>query len=170
MGDLGLGFLYVRGDLLERVLERRRFGYHSVSRYATHFLPGDPPAVTPFTWELGQDASAFFEVGSVARAARAALAASVPYLRDLGVARIEAHRQPLLRRLREEMPPLGFPCVTPEGTTSPLITFTTDDGAAVREQLQRAGIDARVGAHFVRFSPSVYNDLADIDRVLEALS
>lgn len=170
MGDLGLGFLYVRGDLLGRVVERTQIGYHSVGRYATHFLPYDPPAETPFTWAFGDSASAHFEVGSVSGAARAALGAAIPYLRELDVRRIEAHRQPLLQRLRDEMPRLGFDCVTPEGTTSPIITFTMEDGAGVQDRLTRAGVDARVASNYVRFSPSVYNDLADVDRALEALS
>lgn len=170
MGDLGLGFLYVREDLIGGAWRRTQTGYHSVSSYATHFLPYDPPAAAPFTWTFGTTASAHAEVGSVAGSARAALGASIPYLRSLGVARLEAHRQPLLLRLREEMPRLGFECVTPEGSTSPIITFTMADGTGVRERLSRAGVDVRVGAHFVRFSPSVYNDMADIDRALEALS
>jgi len=170
MGDLGLGFLYVREDLIGRVFRRTQTGYHSASRYATHFLPHDPPGPAPFTWELGSSASAHAEVGSVAGSARAALAASIPYLRSLGVSRIEAHRQPLLRELREEMPRLGFECVTPEGSTSPIITFTTADGAAVQERLAPAGIDVRVAEHYVRFSPSVYNDMADVERILEVLS
>ena len=170
MGDLGLGFLFVREDLIGRVMRRTQTGYHSVSRYATHFLPYDPPAPTAFTWEFGSSASAHVEVGSVAGAARAALGASIPYLRALDVGRIEAHRQPLLTRLRGELPRLGFDCVTPEGSTSPIITFTMADGGGVQNRLVRAGVDVRVGDHFVRFSPSVYNDMTDIERALEALS
>ncbi|MBO77038.1 MAG: aminotransferase, partial [Gemmatimonadetes bacterium] len=54
MGDLGLGFLYVREDLLGSVIERTQFGYRSVNNYQTHFLPYDPPGDTPFTWDLGE--------------------------------------------------------------------------------------------------------------------
>ena len=96
--------------------------------------------------------------------------ASIPYLRSLGVDRIEAHRRPLLDRLREEMTGLGLECVTPPGTTSPILTFAVPDGDPIRRRFERAGIDARVASTFVRFSPSVYNDMSDIDRVLEALS
>ena len=170
MGDLGLGFLYVREELLDRVVKRPQAGYHSAASYATHFLPYDEPGPTPFTWEWGPSASAHFEVGSVAGAARAALGASIPYLRKLGPDRIMTHRQPLLDRLRSELPKLGLRCVTPPGTTSPLITFATKDGATVGRKLQRAGIDARAADTYVRFSPSVYNDLADVERVLNALS
>ena len=75
-----------------------------------------------------------------------------------------------IQRLREELPRLGFDCVTPEGSTSPIITFTMADGGGVQDRLVRAGVDVRVGDHFVRFSPSVYNDMTDIERALEALS
>ena len=170
MGDLGLGFLYVRRDLLGSAVRRSQYGYHSVRRYETHFLPYDSPGDEPFTWDLADTASAYFEMGSVAGAPRAALAAAIPYLEELGVEAIQAHRQPLLQRLRDEMPRLGFECITPEGTTSPIVTFTTPDGATVRDRLRRAGVDARVAANYVRFSPSVYNDMADIERALAALS
>ena len=170
MGDFGAGFLYAREELLERVIRRSQYGYHSASNIETHFLPYDAPASTPFTWELGTDASAHFEVGSYAYAPMAALSVSLPYIRQLGVERIEAHRQPLLERLRKEMPRLGFEPVTPPGTKSALLTFTVKERQPVLERLQKANINVRLGAHFLRVSPSVYNDLQDIDRLLEALS
>lgn len=169
MGDFGLGFLYAREELLER-FQRTQYGYHSARTIDTHFLPYDPPAGTPFTWELGTDASAHFEVGSYAYAPMAALGVSLPYIRELGVERIEAHRQPLLDRLRLEMPRLGYEPVTPPGTKSALLTFTVKDRQPVFERLRKANINVRLGAHFLRVSPSVYNDMQDIDRLLEALS
>ncbi len=170
MGDLGLGFLYARRDLLGSAVTRSQYGYHSVRRYETHFLPHDPPGERAFTWELGDTASSYFEVGSVAGAGRAALGAAIPYLEALGLDAIQDHRQPLLQRLRDEMPRLGFECATPEGTTSPIITFTMPDGGTVRDRFRREGVDVRVAANYVRFSPSVYNDMADIERALAALA
>lgn len=170
MGDFGLGFLYVREDLIGRVLRRTQYGYHSARRIQTHVLPYDPPADDPVTWELGTDASAHFEVGSNAYAPMAALSVSLPYLRRLGIERIEAHRQPLLDRLRREMPRLGFELLTPPETKSALITFAVKERQPVLERLQKANIHVRLGAHFLRVSPSVYNDLRDVDRLLEALS
>ncbi len=169
MGDFGLGFLYAREDLLGKI-RRPQIGYHSARRMDTHFLPFDPPADTPFTWELGSDASAHFEAGSNAYGPMAALGFSLPYIREIGVPAIEAHRQPLLQRLRKELPRLGFEPITPEGTKSALITFTVKDRQPVLARLQKANINVRLGAHFLRVSPSVYNDMQDIDRLLEALS
>ena len=169
MGDFGLGFLYAREDLLDKV-RRSQIGYHSAKTIDTHFLPYDPPAASPFTWELGSDATAHFEVGSNAYAPMSALSFSLPYIRQLGVDAIEAHRQPLLEKLRKEMPRLGFDPVTPPGTKSALITFVVKDRPPVLRRLQAATINVRLGAHFLRVSPSVYNDMKDIDRLLGALS
>ena len=170
MADFGLGFLYAKEELLDRVVHRSQRGYHSSRDIATHFLPYDPPAPTPFTWELGRDASAIFEVGSNAWGPINALGQSLPYIAQLGVANIETWRQPMLARLREEMPRLGFSPMTPPGTRSALITFTFRDRAPVVERLRKANVNVRVGQNFIRLSPSVYNDMADIDRLLEALA
>lgn len=168
MGDFGLGFLYAREDLLPKI-HRAQVGYHS-GNIETHFLPNDPPASVPFTWELGTDASAHFEAGSNAYGPMAALSISLPYIRKLGVEAIEEHRQPLLERLRKEMPRLGFEPITPTGTKSALITFVVKDRKPVLNKLKRANINVRLGRNFLRVSPSVYNDMQDIDRLLEALA
>ena len=76
----------------------------------------------------------------------------------------------MLARLRQEMPRLGFEPVTPPGTRSALITFTFKDRAPVVERLRKANVNTRVGNNFIRLSPSVYNDMADIDRLLAALA
>jgi len=169
MGDFGAGFLYAREDLLPRI-RRSQHGYHSVTGMETHFLPYDPPGKAPFSWELGTDASTTFEVGSYAYAPLTALSISLPYIRSLGVEAIEAHRQPLLERLRREMPRLGFEPSTPAGTKSALLTFLVKDREPVFERLQKANINVRLAAHYLRVSPSVYNDMHDVERLLNALS
>lgn len=170
MSDFGLGFLYARDDLLRSVIKRSQIGYHSTTTMDNHFPPFDPESDTPVTWTMRDDATGHFEVGSNAYAAAAALSSSLPYIRQLGVENIQAYRQPMLERLHREMPRLGFTPATPPGTTSPLITFATKDGAAVQKKLERARVDARVSRYFIRLSPSVFNDQADIDKLLEALS
>jgi len=170
MGDFGLGFLYVRADLIDRVLKRTTFGYHSSPDIVTHFLPSDAPGAPPFAWEFGTGASATYEVGSRAAAALMALDASLPYLRRLGVERIQSWRQPLLQSLRTELGQRGFTPVTPAGTTSPILAFTFPAERPVAERLKRARINARVGDRYIRLSPSVFNDQADVVRVIEALT
>ena len=76
----------------------------------------------------------------------------------------------MLKRLQEEMPRLGFQPLTPPESTSALVTFAVKDHKTVRQRLQKAGVNARVSERYIRISPSVFNDMKDIDRLLAALA
>jgi selenocysteine lyase/cysteine desulfurase len=170
MGDFGLGFLYLREELLDRVVRRTQIGYQEADE-VLHYLPSDPPADTPVTWTFHPDAGGHFEVGTYGQGAVNALAVSLPYLRGLGVDRIQAYRQPLLRRLHDEMPRLGFTAITPRETPSPLIAFTMS-GAEQRfsERLRAARVSVSLYGDRIRISPSIFNDMRDIETLLEAFS
>jgi len=170
MGDFGLGFLYVKEELLDRVLGQTQFGYYQAAAMQSHFLPGDPTASTPYSWTLSNNATGHFEVGTSGSGAQHVLAETLPYIRKIGVEKIQAHRQPLLKKLREEMPRLGFAPLTPPESTSALISFSMKDRANVVERLKKANVNVRVAEDFLRVSPSVFNDMGDIERLLEALS
>ncbi|HEU5413561.1 MAG TPA: aminotransferase class V-fold PLP-dependent enzyme [Candidatus Angelobacter sp.] len=170
MGDFGLGFLYVKEELLDRVLGQTQFGYYQAAEMQSHFLPGDATGSAPYSWKLSNDATGHFEVGTMGSGAQHILAATLPYIRSIGVEKIQAHRQPLLKKLREEMPRLGFSLLTPPESTSALISFSMRDRANVVERLKKANVNVRVAEDFLRVSPSVFNDMGDIERLLEALS
>lgn len=170
MGDFGLGFLYVKEALLDRLNACPQYGYFQARSLDSHILPGDPPAATPYTWELRTDATGHFEVGTPAIGVTHILAQSLPYIRQLGVENIHAYRQPLLKRLREEMPRLGYRPITPPESTSALISFAVEDYRPVLERLRRGNVNVRLGRHFLRVSPSVFNDMKDIDKLLETLA
>jgi hypothetical protein len=85
MGDFGLGFLFVKESLLDRVVHRSQYGYFQAASLESHYLPGNPPGPAPYTWELGKDASAYCEVGTHAIGVSHALSQSLPYIRGLGV-------------------------------------------------------------------------------------
>lgn len=170
MGDFGLGFLYVKEELLDRVLQQTQYGYYQAATMQAHFLPGDDSAPTPYSWRLYNDATGHFEVGTSGSGAQHVLAKTLPYLRKIGIERIQAHRQPLLKKLREEMPRLGFASITPPESTSAITSFTMKDRDSVLRRLQKANVNVRVAEDFLRVSPSVFNDMGDIEKLLEALS
>src|SRR5215472_1227452 len=170
MGDFGLGFLFVKESLLDRVIHRTQYGYYQAQELESHFLPGDTPGVAPYSWQLSPDATGHFEVGTQAIGAGQVLTESLPYIRSLGVENIHAHRQPLLKKLREEMPQLGFQLLTPPESTSALISFVVRNPDELQRRLAKAQVNVRVSDRYVRISPSVFNDLSDIDRLLEALT
>ncbi|HXW91345.1 MAG TPA: aminotransferase class V-fold PLP-dependent enzyme [Terriglobales bacterium] len=170
MADFGLGFLFVKEALLDRILRRTQYGYFEAKTLESHFLPGDSPNPAVYTWDLERDASGHFEVGTHAIGTAHVLAESLPYIRRIGVENIHAYRQPMLKRLHEEMPRLGFEPLTPPDSTSALVSFAARDYKAIVGRLEKAGVNARVSRSYIRISPSVFNDMKDIDRLLEALS
>ena len=105
----------------------------------------------------------------MASAVGSALGVSIPYIQQLGVEKIQEYRQPLLRRLQAELPRLGFLPQTPADSTSPIVTFAHKDEAGISRKLQQARVNVRVAPYWMRISPSVYNDMTDIERLLAAL-
>ena len=172
MADYGLGFLYARDDLMDRI-RRPLVGYYQASDMTGHEPPFDIIGATePVSWVFSPDAKGHFEAGSIAGALGAGLGASLAYVKDVGVANIQAYRKPMLERLRAEVPRHGFTCVTPPESTAGIITFARKGlGASdVPARLARAKVNVRVSDNWMRVSPSIYNDMADVDRLLEALA
>jgi selenocysteine lyase/cysteine desulfurase len=170
MGDFGLGFLFVKEALLDRVIQRTQYGYYQARELESHFLPGDTPGAAAYSWQLSSDATGHFEVGTQAIGAAQVLAESLPYIRSLGVENIHAHRQPFLKKLHQEMPRLGFQPLTPPESTSALVSFVVRNPEEVRKRLANAQVNVRVSDRYIRVSPSIFNDMSDIDRLLAALA
>ena len=71
------------------------------------------------------------------------------------------------------MPRLGFTLVTPPESTGAIVTFAKHEPRAertFRARLQAGRVNVRLSTHWMRLSPSVYNDMADVDRFLEVMS
>jgi selenocysteine lyase/cysteine desulfurase len=169
MGDMGLGFLYVRADRLER-LARTQYGFRQMAKVEYHVFPYDPPGENVMDWTQVKGAGGYFEVGTVSNATLACLTYSLDYLLELGVERIQAYRQPLMARLHKELPRLGFEPMTAADSRSPIATFAKKGAGSLSGRLKDAKVDIAVYDHRVRISPSVYNDAADIEKLLDALS
>lgn len=170
MGDFGLGFFYVREDLLDRVMPRVQHGWRQIENFEYHMLPYDAPGAFPATWRTIAGAPGRFEVGTFSRTAEACLAASLPLIQRIGVERIQAHVRPLTERLQQELPRLGYGPLTPRESRSPIVTFVVEDPAAVTRRLAEANVEVKLAQHYMRVSPSIYNDAKDVDRLLNALS
>ena len=170
MGDFGLAFFYVREDLLGTVVRRPHWSYESAPDTSFHLSPFDPESPKAISYVPGKDASSYFQLGTMASGVAAALAVSIPYIQSLGVDNIQRHREPLIQRLQQEMPRLGFTPQTPLDSRSPIVTFAHRDTATIARKLEAAHVSIRVAPYWVRIAPSVYNDMQDIERLLDALS
>lgn len=175
MGDFGLGFLYAREAAWSRI-ERPVVGYYQAPDLTQDMPPlASSASDMPVHYSFAPSAAGYFEMGSLTGSVGttvALLTRSLQYIQALGVDRIATHRKPLLAKLRAEVPRLGFTCVTPDASTSALITFTRKGLAAsdVPKRLAAANVNVRIADDWMRVSPSVYNDLNDVDRLLAALA
>jgi selenocysteine lyase/cysteine desulfurase len=183
MGEHGFGFLYVREDLIGSVVKGTLFtGYpdYNYSPWTKSPIAGKPDFVNHPSHGVG-----VLECGTPSVITYAAQYESFQYIERLGIPNIRAHVRPLVDRLRRELPPHGYSCITPPGTETPVITFIAHNIEATRNkiwQANRTGLAkisitgpnsaltvGRFGNH-VRFSVSVYNNDHDVDTVLEVLS
>jgi len=170
MGDFGTAFLYVRPDR-QKELKRTAVGWRQVTNEVSHVYPFDPPGPAIGGWTMKTGTAATFEVSTPSWSALQMAIASLDYVSGLGVENIARHRQPLIARLQEEMPKLGFMPLTPKETQGPIVSFAYKNAAARLDPLLKAArITISTYDNRIRISPSVYNDMDDIDRLLKAVS
>ena len=175
MGDFGVGFLYARKDVQQK-LDRPVVGYMEANKLEAFYPPNLPDGpYTPVAYDFEPTAGGLFEPGTSglvdASVSCALLSASLNYIKQLGLSRIKAHRQPLLARLRQDVPRFGFTSVTPAEATGGNMTFAKRDvyKSGLPERLRAARVSVRFSKHWMRLSPSVYNDLNDVERFLALL-
>jgi selenocysteine lyase/cysteine desulfurase len=170
MGDFGTAFLYVRPDRLKD-LKRTAVGWRQVTNEVSHVYPFDPPGPAIGDWTMKTGTAATFEVSTPSWCALQMAIASLDYVERLGVANIARHRQPLTARLQEEMPKRGFTPLTPKDANGPVVAFAYKDAAARFDPILKAeNIKISTYDNRIRISPSVYNDMDDIERLLTAVS
>jgi len=169
MGDFGVAFLYVRPDR-RKDLKRVFAGWRQYKHYASHLYPFDPPGPPGVEYSLSDDTIGLFEVSTPNWTTLAGLVGSLTYLHGVGIDQIVRHRAPMMARLQAELPRYGFTPLTPADTDTPAIAFAYKDaGAKLGPALRAARINIQTSRNRIRISPSVYNDMADIDRLLLVL-
>ena len=170
MGDFGIAFLYVRPDRLKE-LQRVQVGWRQYEDYISHIYPFDPPGSTGVDYTLGSTTAARFEVSTPSWEALAVAEQSLAYLHRVGVDNIARHRTPMLERLHSALPAMGMKALTPATSQTPLAVFSFE-GAAKRlgPALTAAKIKVQLYRNRIRISPSVYNDMADIEQLLRVIA
>jgi selenocysteine lyase/cysteine desulfurase len=160
LGSAGLGFLYVRDQLLERLLPtqtgwfadedifRMDISDYSPATDARRFDAGTPPVPNIYAGLAG-----------------------VSIVEESGVAAIEAHVAALNTRLIDGLRELGAAVVTPSDPAArgPLVCVRSSDVERLVAELQAERIVVSSRDENVRISAHLYNVEEDVDRVLAAL-
>lgn len=162
LSPIGTGFFYCRRDALE-LLDPPSVGYHSVGKHEAHM-----------DYELSYRPDAGrFEEALVNFPGIWGLDAAVRLQLQLTPAAIERHILGLNAHAADALKRRGYEIVSPfdEGERSGNLSFRhpTQPGEEIEARLKQAGIDLAMRGGKMRISPSYYNDLAEIDRLVAAL-
>jgi selenocysteine lyase/cysteine desulfurase len=169
MGDFGLGFLYVRREIQDKI-QRPWWGYEQVASFQSHVFPYDPPGATVADAAPANNASGRFAMGTTSWTGVVQLAYSLPWIKAVGIDRLQAHRQPLADTIQTELRRRGYEPLTPLDSRTQLVAFALKDARAkLNEPLKKANVTLTVSANRFRVSLAAFNDANDIDRLLSAL-
>ena len=157
----GVGFLYVRPSLMER-LTLAAPGWRSVENM-WNFLDYEQPLVSDATR---------FEGGTPNFIGALSLSESIDVLQNAGTARIAAHVLSLTDRLVDGLRSADAEIVSPrsQSVSSGIVTFSFPgiDSVELGKALQGEGIITTYRANGVRVAPHGYNTAREIEALLDA--
>lgn len=169
MGEFGLGFIYARKDVQNRLL-RKEYGYYGMSAFEPHIYPFDPPGSTIADYAFADSAEGRFAHGTHAHPVIALLGHSLDYIAALGVPAIQAHAQAMTEHLKRELPKLGYTLMTPKEARTPLVACALEGARdKLGPKLAAAKIRVTINKNRFRITPSVFNDGEEIERFLSAI-
>ena len=165
MGDFGVGFVYASKAAQSR-LTRTNFGYFGLNIARTD--QGTQEAAQNNGFPLS--ASGHFAIGTRSFTGVAILSQSLDYILKLGVDNIHAHSQKMINRLKDEIPALGIKLKTPLDSDGPMVVGAMMDADKIlNPHLKTANVKISTYPDHFRISPSVFNNMDDIDRVMAAI-
>jgi len=162
LGLQGVGFLYVRRELIDR-FELAMPGWRSMADmwdFHNYGQPYSPDALR-------------FEGGTPSFLGTLSMVSSIEVLERAGVAAIAGHVLQLTDRLAGGLERAGAEVLSPRGAgiSSGIVTFRMPgcESVALGRALQREGVVTTWRPGGIRVAPHGYNTPAEIDRLLELL-
>ena len=162
LAPVGTGIFYCRESALDQ-LEPPSVGYHTVDRGEAHM---------DYILEYRHDAGRF-EEALVNFPGIWGMDAAVRMQLELGQKAIEDHILSLTARAAEGLARKGYEINSPmgEGERSGNLSFAhpTISPVDLDKRLEKAGVDLAQRGGRLRISPSYYNDVDEIDRLIDVL-
>jgi cysteine desulfurase/selenocysteine lyase len=165
LGPYGTGFAYVAPEILP-TLELSMINWYSVEGSS------DLDSLPQEDFKLVSDARVFDSGGSGNFLNLHGLDASLEFVESVTVKEVYNHCRALLVHLQEGLHTRGYAmsAASAPGNESTILCFksaTPEATAALHKKLRANNISVSLRHGMVRVSPYLYNDLSDIDRLLE---
>jgi selenocysteine lyase/cysteine desulfurase len=161
LGSAGLGFLYCRRELVERLWPTTTGWFADRDIFAMDHRDYSPSPT-----------ARRFESGTPPIPAIYAGLAGVELMEEIGIAETRAHVQDLNHRLLEGLDELRASVVTPRkrDRRGALVCVRSTDAEELVRALRREGVVTSSRDGSVRVSAHAYNSVEDVDAVLAALA
>jgi selenocysteine lyase/cysteine desulfurase len=158
LGPPGLGFLYVRRELIETLTPTMTswMAQRDVFAFSTKCLDPSPDARR-------------FEGGSPPIPNIYLARPAIDLLAGIGMEQVAAQIERLTGAFLKGVRDLRIDCKTPPSSVGPLVVLRAKDAAAMLAKLTARGIAAATRRDGVRFAFHVYNTLEDVNIALTAL-
>lgn len=161
MGPVGLAFLYVREELLDRLAPPRQ-GWMQLRSWESWRDYSQPPKI--------HLSARKFETGTLHTQGLFELEEALSFLNGIGMEQVEATVLRLSSMLWQGMADSGMNLITPPGTRSGIVACKIDHEEQVAEALRANHIAATVRQGTVRLAPHFFNTQAEIEQVLDVIT
>lgn len=160
LGGAGVGFLYVRDELIAQ-LTPTVSGWYAQADFSAMDIFANTPSPT----------ARRFEAGTPAVPALYTAEAGLNIIHELGTDAIGDHIRALTRRAMERLAAAGWQLATPDDDSrrGPMLAICAKDDVALVERLAGEGIVVSCRDGNIRAGFHVYNNDDDVDRLLAAL-
>jgi selenocysteine lyase/cysteine desulfurase len=161
LGTAGLGFMWVRGSLLETLLPTQTGWFADEDIFAMSIADYSPHA-----------SARRFDSGTPPVPALFAGVAGLSLVEEVGVPAIEAHNAELTAQLTERLGEIGATVVTPSDPArrGPLVCVRSTDVERLAAELAGDGIVCSHRDDCLRISVHLYNTSDDVDAVVRGLA
>ena len=161
LSTAGVGFLYVREDLIKKS-QPTQTGWFAQENINAMLIHDNIPAST----------ARRFEQGTPSVPNLYAVEAGLQFILEVGVKNIRSHVAALNERLKEGVIKIGGKLMSPLNPDhhGAMITVASTDEYTLVDRLAQGNIIASCRDSNLRISAHFYNNNADIDAIIEALS
>lgn len=161
LGSAGLAWLYVRKEHIAH-LHPTSMGWFSQANIFAMDIYANTPSPSARRFESGTP-----PVPSIYAAV-----AGVKLIRSIGLQRIEAHLREITGAIKEGAMRRGFNLVSPADPRKhgALITLRSHKVDLLVKRLEDDNIITSSRNDYLRISPHIYNDMSDVDKLMDCLS
>ena len=160
LGTAGLGFLYVRRELIPTLLPTHT-GWFAQENIVAMDITANRPSPT----------ARRFEAGTPAVVNCYATEAGLKFLLDVGVPAVEARIVALTRQCMEALQEIGWPAITPipDERRGPTVAIPARDAAQLTAKLMARDIVTSYRDNCIRASFHFYNNADDVGTFIAAM-